>query len=174
MRGVWSWSVTLLVCSTLAAADGRPDQAEAASLDVAARECGWRPTGATSPAAAFFQGPLGCGVASPASDVWRAVTQLAPVSIELLSDKIRVRVVFLNNRGERVLPVGRTVRYDMRFKRRHQGRIQLRVSMQRDGVFTVDLPAEQLPAACELRLSMHFSNGRADLSMEIDDWMHSC
>jgi hypothetical protein len=136
--------------------------------------CGWIPAGATGPDAAFFEHPAGCGVAPVAGAGWRTVTELNPVSIELLPGQTRVRAIFLNAHGQRVVPVGHAVTYDMQFRRRRQGRIVLRESMQRDGVFTFELPPEQKPAACRLFLFMHFGNGRGRVTLSIGDWLHSC
>ncbi len=148
-----------------------PEQApRAASRD----GCGWTPTGQTSPRQAFFARPAGCHLAAPAENGWRDVTQISPVSIELLPDRVRVQAVFLNAKQERVLPLGRAVTYDLRFQRRRQGRIVLRETMQRDGVFALDLPPEELPAACRLSLTVRFGNGRTGLRFDIDDWRHAC
>jgi hypothetical protein len=142
--------------------------------DVASRECGWTPSGTTGPLGAFLIYPAGCGLAPVVRDAWRSVTDFNPISLEMLPGRTRVRAVFLNAQGQRVLPVGQVVTYDLRFAQRRRGRIRLALEMQRDGVFTFDLPSARKPAPCKLHLTMRFGNGRRTLSLSIDDWEYSC
>ncbi len=131
--------------------------------------CGWLPKRPAEPQgnSAFYHHRLGCRVSKAP---FSSATVLSPVSVELLKDKTVVRLVFVNNRDERVLADGRRVRFDMRLAKRKRGSIKLKASMRRDGVYTIELPPNAMGRPCENFLSVRYRK----LQMEIDDWRYGC
>ena len=137
-------------------------------------DCGWTPEVERGLSRAFYSYNLGCGLAPSSPEAWKTVTEVNEVSIELLPDKTVVRAVFVDAQLRRVVPSGRELRYDMQFKKRHKGTLSIDEAGHRDGVFTFELPANEMAAPCETHLFFYYSNGAEELKMWIDDWNYGC
>ncbi len=131
--------------------------------------CGWLPKRPAEPQtnSAFYHHRLGCRVSKAP---FSSATALSPVSVELLKDKTVVRLVFVDKDNQRVLADGRKLRFDMRLAKRKRGSITLKANMRRDGVYTIELPANAMGKPCENFLSVRYRK----LEMEIDDWRYGC
>jgi hypothetical protein len=94
--------------------------------------------------------------------------------LELLPNKTRLGVVFLNQKGERLLPYGKKLSYEMIFKDVVKGSVTLRKKDHRDGVFIFEVKRNQRRAPCKSHLFLRFSNSKETLEYWLDDWLYSC
>ena len=94
--------------------------------------------------------------------------------LELLPNKTRLGVVFLNLKGERLLPFGKRLSYEMRFKSVLKGSVTLRKEDQRDGIFIFEIRPNQRGRPCRSHLFLRFSNSKETLEYWLDDWLYSC
>ena len=140
---------------------------------VKADDCGWRPDLAPGAGRVFFHHDLGCGTLEGQEAIGE-VSKIRPASLEFLAKETLFQIVFVNEAGRRVLPIGRTVKYDMEFKHRERGQIVLTAAMHRDGVFTLVLPPNERGEPCETFLTLEFDNGSQVIESWIDDWEYDC
>lgn len=137
-------------------------------------DCGdtpiWKRPTATE---AISVGHAGCGMALQTPDAWQTVTRIEVARIDTGPKHTRVEVVLLNKDLQRVVPIGRTLRYDMQFTRKKTGTIVLKA--HRDGVFQIDLPPGKRTGKCDTHLFLYFETG-AEKPIEhwLDDWLLKC
>lgn len=127
---------------------------------------------------AVYPNDAGCGMAPQTPDAWQTVTEIDVVRITTGRRHTRVEVVFLNKDLQRVLPIGRTVRYDMQFTLKKKGTIVLKADSHRDGVFMLDLPPGKRTGECDTHLFFYFQNTPnitdKPISRWLDDWLLKC
>ena len=116
----------------------------------------------------------GCGIAPVSGTAWKTVTSVQVLSLDLSGKRAVVEVVFLDATKRRVLPTGRKVSMDMRFKRRHRRSFKLLPDGHKDGVFRFQLPRNRRAKPCKSHLFVRFHNGSKMLEDWIDDWLYSC
>lgn len=140
-------------------------------------DCGYtpawhRPTTTT----AVFVGRAGCGMAPQTPDAWQTVTDVEVARIHTGAQHTRVEVVFLNKDLQRVLPIGRSLRFDMQFTLKAKGAVVLKD--HRDGVFEIDLPPGARTGRCDTHLYLYFQAserpGARPRAHWLDDWLLKC
>ncbi|MGK0361481.1 MAG: hypothetical protein ACI9U2_003799 [Bradymonadia bacterium] len=136
-------------------------------------DCGYTPVW-REPSAneAVYRGQPGCGMAPQTPNAWQTVTSIDLARVYTGPTHTRVELVFLNAHFQRVLPIGRSVRYDMQFTRKKTGTIMLKA--HRDGVFQLDLPRGKRTGKCDTHLFLYFKNGTQTLRHWLDDWLLLC
>ena len=139
-------------------------------------DCGyapiWHPPTATE---AVYRHRAGCGMAPQSPDAWKTVRTIEVARITTGPTRTRVELVFLNDDLQRVLPIGRSVRYDMRFTRKRKGKFVLKADAHRDGVFQIDLPPGERTGRCDTHLFFYFQAGGAEpVEHLLDDWLLKC
>ncbi|MCB9524742.1 MAG: hypothetical protein H6702_15395 [Myxococcales bacterium] len=174
---------TLALLIALASPDLGPDPGQVGLFDLGAPDaspptCGWAPAradqGAPSETTVVYPADrLGCGVAPAGPHAWKAITRIAVAGLHLKPTGTVLQVVFLDAQGRRVLPTGRPLRFDMRFKARHRG-VRKVPAEHRDGVFTFTLPRNHRAAPCESHLFLRMDGAAGVIEHWLDDWLYGC
>lgn len=153
---------------------GEPDTSHAeGTAPLSKPDCGWLPTGPTD-RSTVYRADGGCGLAPEGPESWKSVREIRVVGLELRPSGSRAYVVFLDEHKRRVKPTGRTVAYEMVFRKRKRGKIPLRDRQQRDGVYELKLPGNRPSKPCTMHLFVRFNNGSKKLEEWLDDWQYLC
>ena len=149
------------------------DSVEPTAAGAGEKACGWVPTG-TRNFDTYYRGRAGCGLAPEGPDAWQTITEVETVGLELRKKGSTAYVVFLDAKGQRVLPIGKTVSYEMRFRRKKRGKIRITAAQNREGVFAFKLPGNSHSKPCTMHLFMRFNNGTEVIEDWLDDWVYKC
>lgn len=139
--------------------------------------CGYTPTWRPpTPTEAVYRDSVGCGLAPATPDAWKTVVQIEVARIQTGPKRTQIEVVFLDAQGRRVRPIGRSLRYEMQFTRKHAGTLPLRADAHRDGIFQLDLPPDTRTGRCDVHLLLYFDTGRGGPPLRhwLDDWLLLC
>lgn len=144
------------------------------AADAGPSACGWSPAPTASPTAIAYPATrLGCGLAPAGPAAWQTITHVEVAALILEPKRTVLQVVFLDAQRRRVLPIGRPLRFDMRFGARHRGERTIPAE-HRDGVFTVTLPRNRRAAPCESHLFLRVKGAKGVVEHWLDDWLYGC
>jgi len=113
-------------------------------------------------------------LAPQSAQSWRNVKDVKLVQVALEPKRTLLRFVLLDEQKRRVVPLKQKLQYDVTLSWRKKGTIALTSKLQRDGVFTIELPTAKRPKACQLSIVLKFNNGEKTLETFLDDWLYEC
>ncbi|RLB62875.1 MAG: hypothetical protein DRI90_08095 [Deltaproteobacteria bacterium] len=146
----------------------------AADAGGAPQHCGYAPPARSDKAGFGAPSNAGCGLAPASTEPHKTVVSIDVVSLTLGPRHTIVEVVFLDAIKRRVLPIGRKLSFDMRFKHHQRGELRLNEDMHRDGVFELELRSNDRAKPCQSHLFLRLHNGKELIEEWVDDWLYGC